>query len=526
MFKSMRGAPGALGTITARIPVLSIVRPIFISLALALPGLAQTGKWSVVGKSSGTVIGREECSFGQAGGKFYLMGGRGVSPVQEYTPATKAWKILSNTPVELNHFQALSLYGLIYVICAFNGPYPHEIPVPNMYIYDPLTDTWIKGMAIPAARLRGSAGVAVYQDKIYIALGIKDGHSSGWVSFLDEYNPATGEWKALADAPRERDHFQTAIANGKLFALGGRRSSYKPDIFTDLEKVDVYDIAAGTWSTLPTASDHPLKRSGSVVTALGDELIVAGGGSLSNGSLAHKETHAFNTLTNAWRVLAPLNTGRQVLGGVLNNQGIYLASGSGGSGGSPVLTDMEVFFMGDSLPVTGAALTAGQLVSPESPFNLGMVASGQKSTRSVSLTHSSGTQGVLIGSMQVTGDPAFRIKTSPAFPSLVKPGGSIPVEIEFTSTGAVPGAADLEVTLAVPKGVVLKVPLEANKTAISVRPGALQAARRGVPGPSRLFGNGWYFLPPGKSQGLPGSGDDATVRIYRDGTGRVNRATE
>jgi hypothetical protein len=493
----------------ARAQARSVFYTVSFSAALAasaaFPASAQTGKWSVVGKSSGTIIGREETSFAQAGGKFYLMGGRGVSPVQEYSPATKAWKNLGNTPVEINHFQALSLHGLVYVICALNGAFPHEVPIPNMYIYDPLSDTWVKGMAIPAARLRGSAGVAVYNDKIYVALGIKDGHSAGWVPYLDEYDPATGGWKALPDAPRERDHFQTAIAGGKLYALGGRRSNWKVnnvlDIFADLEKVDVYDIAKGSWSTLPAASNHPLPRSGSVNIALGDEIIVAGGGSTSNGTLAHKETHALNTLTNAWRVLAPLNTGRQVLGGVLNNQGIYLASGSGGSGGSPVLTDMEVFFMADSLPAAGAALTAGQLGATETPFNLGMVASGQKGTRSVSLAHTGGTQGVLIGSMQVTGDAAFRIKTSPAFPSLVKPGGSIPVEIEFTSAGAIPGAAALEITLAVPKGVVVKVPLEANKTPIAIK-AAGKASKKAEP--VRTFRNGWLFQ--GDSEGRDGMG--------------------
>ncbi|MDB5104417.1 MAG: Kelch repeat-containing protein [Fibrobacteres bacterium] len=498
---------------------------LLMAMALVPSIRAQTGKWSVVGQT-GKPIGREECSFAQAGGKFYLIGGRGISPVQEYSPATKAWRNMANTPVELNHFQALSLHGLVYVICAFNGGYPHEIPVPSMYIFDPLTDTWIKGMTIPPARLRGSAGVAVYQDKIYVALGIKDGHSAGWVPWLDEYDPATGEWKALPDAPRERDHFQTAVANGKLYALGGRRSNYKPDkatvdIFATLEKVDVFDFATGAWSTLPAESDHPLKRSGSVLITLGQEIIVAGGGSVSNGLLAHKETHAFNTQTNAWRALAPLNTGRQVLGGVLNNGGIYLASGSGGSGGTPVLQDIEVFFMADSLPPEGEALVAGQIASAESPFNLGMAASGAKSVRAMSLKHVSGTQGVLIGSMQVTGDPAFRLKASPAFPSLVRPGSAIPVEIEFTSAGAIPGAAALEITLAVPKGVIVKVPLEANKTPIAVRAPAGMARRAGAP--AQRFENGWYFLrnPAGNEDGQASKADRPSLSAYRDAMGKL-----
>ncbi len=487
-----------------------IVRISFVLAALlaaASPSAAQAGKWSYVAQSNAPVP-REECSFAQAGGKFYLLGGRGVSPVQEYNPAGKAWKDLGKTPVELNHFQALSLHGLVYVVCALNGAYPHEVPVPNMYIFDPLTDTWIKGMTIPQERLRGSAGVAFANGKIYVALGIKDGHSSGWVPYLDEYDPATGAWKALADAPRERDHFQTAIANGRLYALGGRRSSYKvnnvQDIFFDLEKVDVYDIAKASWSTLPAASNHPLLRSGTVNTTLGDEIIVAGGGSLVNGSLAHKETHALNTVTNAWRALAPLNTGRQVLGGVLNNGGIYLASGSGGSGGSPTLNTMEVFFLGDSTAPSGAALSVGQVAAAETPFNLGMIATGQKGSRVLEIKHSGGTQGVLISGATVTGT-GFAIKAAPAYPVLAAPGMPVSVELEFASTGT---AADgiLELALAVPKGVTVKIPLEANRKALSVSPRARVKARGAVSG---ISGSAWRIREPGRKD------------VYRNGNGRL-----
>lgn len=59
-------------------------------LAAAVPASAQIGKWSMV-SGTGAIIPREECSFAQAGGKFYLMGGRGLAEVQEYDPATKAW---------------------------------------------------------------------------------------------------------------------------------------------------------------------------------------------------------------------------------------------------------------------------------------------------------------------------------------------------------------------------------------------------------------------------------------------------
>lgn len=480
-----------------------------IALALCLPAgiLAQAGRWAMLAQAN-TPIPREECSFAQAGGKFYLLGGRGVSPVQEFNPATRTWRNLKNTPVEMNHFQAVSMGGLIYVIGAFGGAYPHEVPVPNVYVLDPLGDTWVKGPAIPPARLRGSAGLVEHQGKLYSVLGIRDGHSTGWVPWLDEYDPATNAWKALPDAPRERDHFQAAVCNGRLYALGGRRSG-KPDIFADLEKVDVFDLATlaaggtGGWSTLPSpGSDLKIKRSGSIVVSLGEEVIVAGGGSTTNGNLAHSQTDALNARTHAWRSLAPLNRGRQVTGGFVNNGALYVASGSGGSGGSPTLNTQEAWFPGDSTNPTGEALVAGRVAAAgdESPFNLGLAPSGQTLTRTLSLRHSSGNQGVLVGDVKVVGDAGFKVNSALVYPFLVRPGYPVSIELSYASAGTVPPETYLEVTLAIPAGVVVKLPLEANKKAVAVLRDA------GAP-PAPQPGTGWlrgWLLRDGQGWNLKG----------------------
>lgn len=467
--------------------------------------LAQTGHWSFVSASPAVpIIPREECAFAQAGGKFYLLGGRGINPVQEFTPSTKTWKNLKNTPTIFNHFQALTYCGLIYVIGAFDeslSGFPKETPAPNIYIYDPLSDTWIKGPPIPAERQRGSAGLVEYQGKFYVVLGNKLGHTAAGVVFLDEFDPATNAWTPLADAPRSRDHFQAVALNGKLYAMGGRQSANPgAAIFTDLEKVDVYDFAKASWSTLPSpASDMKVKRSGGILAAMGDEILFAGGSNPNVLTTApYNLTDAFNTLTNTWRSLAPLNTARQVAGGFVNNSGFYVASGSGGTGGSPTLATMEAFFLGDSLAPGGDALAPGQLAPTESPFNFGIAASGQKSDRSIQLRNGAGSQGVLIGNIQVTGDGAYKIKSAPIYPLLVRPGGTFTLDLEFTSSGTVPAAASLDVTLAVPKGVVVKIPLEANKTALGLS--SLAHPSLSAPGSvSRFWRHGWLFGTPEKA---------------------------
>jgi hypothetical protein len=196
--------------------------------------------------------------------------------------------------------------------------------------------------------------------------------------------------------------------------------------------------------------------------------------------------------TSTWRALAPLNRGRQVTGGFISNGALYTASGSGGSGGSPVLQTMEAWFPGDSTAPAGTALTAGQVGSGEASFNLGMVASGQTGSRVMGLKHVSGTQAVLVAGLKIVGDAGFKIKTQPAGPFLVRPDYPAPVEITFTSTGAVPGETWLEVTAAIPPGQVTKVPLEANRTPLALLRNPIPASR--VKAVSKGFRNGWEIL--------------------------------
>src|SRR5260221_7672209 len=147
---------------------------------------------------------REDCSFVEVNGLFYLVGGRGVKPVDVFNPKTNLWLHKHITPIELNHFQAVAYKNYIYVVGGMMGKFPHETPVENIYIYDTNKDEWQKGPQMPPGRLRGSGGTVVYKNKIVFVCGIRDGHYDGTVSWMDEFDTETGQWRILPDAPHAR----------------------------------------------------------------------------------------------------------------------------------------------------------------------------------------------------------------------------------------------------------------------------------------------------------------------------------
>lgn len=314
-----------------------------VLLAVNLLAMSVSGQMWKVSEPENLPEKRHESAMAAANGKLYLLGGRGIRPVNEYDFKKDSWTKLSETPIEMSHFQAITFRDEIYILGAFTGGFPHEMPIPHIYIFNPVKNEWRKGPEIPENRRRGAAGAFVLNNKIYVVCGIQDGHWDGHVAWFDEYDPATDKWKILPDAPRPRDHFQAAVVNDKLYAAGGRLSTARiGQVFnTTIKEVDVYDFKTGTWSTLEAANNLPTLRAGNTAVVFENKLLVIGGESDAQAE-AHNEVEAFNPKTQKWEKLPSMHQGRHGTQAVSLNKKIYIAAGSANRGNGPELNDMEI----------------------------------------------------------------------------------------------------------------------------------------------------------------------------------------
>ena len=303
------------------------------------------GCWKYIKPDIDSKMAREENAYVAVGHNFYLLGGRGVIPTLMFNSLRNTWTEKAAPPIELHHFQAIALDSLIYVIGAFTGEYPHERPVPNIYVYNTISNKWSVGAPMPENRRRGAAGAAVYNGKIYIVSGMIDGHWAGGVTWFDEYDPILNSWRTLPDAPRARDHFHAAVIGNKLYLAGGRRSSAATDEVFNLTipEVDVYDFLGAKWETLPRARNIPTARAGTATAVLGDELIIIGGE--NTDPKASNKVEALNVQNNTWRSLNGLQQGRHGTQAVVVNNTIFITSGAGDQGGSNLLNSQEFFYI-------------------------------------------------------------------------------------------------------------------------------------------------------------------------------------
>ncbi|MFT4542972.1 MAG: hypothetical protein ACI841_002343 [Planctomycetota bacterium] len=302
--------------------------------------LGSPTSWQQLDSTDGSVpANRHETAMVEVGGRMYLMGGRGTRPVEVYDPVVGTWTNLGLPPLSMHHYQPLEYSGQIWVVSAFTGNYPNETNVGDIHIFDPATESWSIGAAMPAGRNRGSAGVALFQNKFYLIGGNTLGHNGGAVAWFDEFDPLTQTWTALPDAPHARDHFHAIVVGNKLVAAGGRETDLPVPSDKTVAGVDIYDFSTGSWST--SAEDIPTERAGTMSIRIGQHVVVAGGES-DTQSEAHDEVEALDVLTGEWFTMPELVEDRHSGGIAVHDSRIYIAAGSGTQGGSPELDSLEV----------------------------------------------------------------------------------------------------------------------------------------------------------------------------------------
>ena len=309
---------------------LRVLGVLLVLSAIGAPAASAhpTGVWTGL---PGTGTARQEVSYVQTGGKFYLAGGGTLH--QAYNPQTQTWSTLAPLPAPagggtLDHIQGVAYNGKIYYIGGLsNWPSPH---VTTVHIYDPATNTFTQGASM-GARGRGAGGVAVHKGKIYYAGGLANGVAVNW---FDVYDPKANTWTQMPHMPTPRDHFHGVVLDGQFWAIGGRNK----DINLTTTVNESFDFESEAWVT--THAPLPTPRGGFGAAAHGDEIFIIGG---EDASKAHKTVEAYNVVTNTWRAMGDMPTGRHGIQAATCNGGIYVAAGGITPSFNPSTTH-EVFF--------------------------------------------------------------------------------------------------------------------------------------------------------------------------------------
>ncbi len=435
-----------------------------IAAAATLPGAvaappAGVGEWE---SRAPSLVNREEGSFVEVGGKFYLGWGRYQTTQEVYDPATDTWSVAGGLPADLNHLQGVVVNGLVYFIGGFGFDPRHEVG--TVYVFDPATNAWSTRTSMPAGRNRGAGGVALWNGTIYYLGGMHDHLPVSWV---DAYDIATDTWTTLPDMPHARDHLEAAAVNGRVYAIGGRLG----DPTKPVAATDRYDIAQGTWATGLAPLPHP--RAGSGIVQMGGELWILGGW---NGAAPLHDVDAYDVASDTWRALSPMPTARDGVQALVWQGNVYVAGGGTLPKGTGPTNVLEVYIPGSTVrpdalikPATGGAALGDDVYNLTGLGQSTSIATARKASRVFTIQVSN--DGSTPEAFSVRGSAA----ASSAFTVAYLQGASGTTDVtaavlagSYTTAVLAPGAvATLRLRVTVRAGALLKAAQAAVVTVAS-----------------------------------------------------------
>ncbi len=166
--------------------------------------------------------------------------------------------------------------------------------------------SWSPKASLPQAQVGAASAVA--NGKLYVL-----GGNPVNTTFI--YDPSNNSWSRGADIPPSGVIDGGAAAVGDaIYALSGLDSSLK-----------IYDTVANTWSLGPSV---PVSGQGPSVVALNGKVYVIGGGTSAN--------QLYDPATRSWRELSPMPANRSFAAAAALNGKIYVFGGAYDGGYDPV----------------------------------------------------------------------------------------------------------------------------------------------------------------------------------------------
>ncbi|GAP96873.1 hypothetical protein NIES2104_34200 [Leptolyngbya sp. NIES-2104] len=310
----------------------------------------QTAYWT---KAAPATIARQELYPEVLNNKIYVVGGilnpftKFTAHFESYDPVKNAWTALRPLPEARHHITLSAVNGLLYGVGGFTGGFPNWRALPTMFIYNPASNTWTRGIDLPAARGEGVS--AVVDDKIYL-IGGRVRATDDARLFNDHidsvrnevFDPTTRRWSTRANAPTPRNSAASAVIDGKIYVVGGRKFAKNADGTArqvNVPNLEVYDPKLDRWET---RSPMPQAQGGLAATALNGKLYVFGGEQWVPEQKVFAESWVYDPQTNQWQALPSLPTPRHGLGASTIGNRIFVFGGSTKTGGNATSSVNEV----------------------------------------------------------------------------------------------------------------------------------------------------------------------------------------
>jgi N-acetylneuraminic acid mutarotase len=289
-------------------------------LLISATGLNAQGTWA-----TGTNLPspRMYSTAAEYDGKIYLFGGCQFPPdISESTvfrldPGTGIWTEMNQMPEHLTGMVSVRYGDKIYIIGG--GPTVFGIPSGKMFLYDPETDLWEQKADMITPRSFCAAGIV--NGKIYTVGGSIGFSSTNLVPVdnVEVYDPLTDTWTEKNPFPKDVLD-ATAANNQGLYIMGG--TDYPP--FYGMEETYFYDAGNDSWLEVPPLN---FPRWGCPAVVLDSNVYMIGG--CNYLGIYYDENEYYSPASEMWFIDEPMPTERRSHAAAAADGKIYIVGGLG-----------------------------------------------------------------------------------------------------------------------------------------------------------------------------------------------------
>lgn len=303
------------------------------------------------------------------------------------------WQTLTPMPIAVQEIYPAIHQGKIYVAGGLSDKISAEQQqmTAEVQIYDPATDRWQAGPALPQPRHH--AYLVSVGDKLFVFGGFVQANGGRWsasadILLLDETKSV---WRNVAQLPKPLTETVAAVLNGKVHFVSGRSPSgpenaqwrdqadvnwhwvFDPLSFTvskaapvatplnsasavalkqqlymmggrkvgggNLALLQRFDLALSQWQQL---APMPQASGGLAAAALGQHILVFGGEYFDNGGGVYAPVWQYDVTTDSWQQLGSMPLPRHGLGAVTLNNKVYVLGGATKAGLNATSAVLEV----------------------------------------------------------------------------------------------------------------------------------------------------------------------------------------
>ncbi|KAI9170706.1 ring canal kelch protein [Paramyrothecium foliicola] len=266
-----------------------------------------------------------------------------------YDIPSDTWTEGPGLPIGLNHPNAAAHNGKIYLLGGLaeteSGPWT---AVPDVWALDPSSGKWDSLTPFPEGSERGASVVGVYEDKIFIAGGLRSldfvpGGAHVAVDTVSAYDTASNDWISYPKAalPVPKDHAAGGVVGSSFWITGGRHLAAGDIVTNDVFVLDLKNVEAG-WSDLTETAPIPTPRGGHIAGVVGELIYTFGGEGPGPKNGVFNQTEVLDTRSREWKTLDPMPLPRHGTVGVAIGKSIYIPGGGLALGTMPTNTT-EVF---------------------------------------------------------------------------------------------------------------------------------------------------------------------------------------